>query len=142
MGDLGGGAAATFPVALYVLLISYFALLLIPYSDLLDVLSLMCMIKYASAYVMLISVIKLTRKMPNILTIQKTYMHRQFSSIGFAADDCKKRHFYNPINALVVVEFLVFYHTFSAPTWLFLQDPRMDGNYKLSLEKDQLWSKL
>ena len=83
MGDLsdnyGGGAAATFPVALYVLLISYFALLLIPYSDLLDVLSLMCMVKYASAIVMLISVIKLTRKLPNNLTIQKHYMLRKFS---------------------------------------------------------------
>ena len=31
---------------------------------------------------------------------------------------------------------------FSAPTWLFLQDPRMEGNYKHSLEEDQLWSKL
>ena len=50
MGDLngnhGGVATATFPVAMYVLLISYFALLLLPYSDLLDVLSLMCMVKY------------------------------------------------------------------------------------------------
>ena len=84
-GDHGGGAAATFPVALYVLFISSFALLLIPYSDLLYVLSLMCMVKYVSAIVMLISVIKLTRKLPNKLTIQKPYMHRQFSSAGFAA---------------------------------------------------------
>ena len=42
----------------------------------------------------------------------------------------------------VVVGLLVFYRTFSAPTWLFLQDPGMEGNYKHSLEKDQLWSKL
>ena len=54
---------------MYVLLISYFALLLVPYPYLLDVLSLLCMVQYASAYVMMLSVIKLTRKLPNILTI-------------------------------------------------------------------------
>ena len=41
----GGGAAATFPVAMYVLYIFSLALLLVPYSDLLDVHSLMCMVK-------------------------------------------------------------------------------------------------
>ena len=74
MGDLSGGhdggAAATFPVALYMLLISSFALLLIPYSDLLDVLSLMCMVKYASAYVMLFLVTKLTRGSRGIEILQ------------------------------------------------------------------------
>ncbi|KAK1660850.1 hypothetical protein QYE76_049009 [Lolium multiflorum] len=50
MGDInnthGGGAAAasaTFPVAMYVLFLSYLALLLVPYSDLMHVLNLMCM---------------------------------------------------------------------------------------------------
>lgn len=89
MGDIndghGDGAAATFPVAMYVLFLSYYALLLVPYSDLLDVLSLMCMVKYVSANVMLFSVIKLTRKLPNNLTIQKPDVHRQFSPSGFAA---------------------------------------------------------
>jgi hypothetical protein len=41
-------------------------LLLIPYSDLL---SLTCMVKYVSIAVMLLSVIKLTRKLPNNLTV-------------------------------------------------------------------------
>jgi nitrate reductase gamma subunit len=75
MGDInnthgGGGAAAsaTFPVAMYVLFLSYLALLLFPYSDLMHVLSLMCVVKYACASVMLFSVIELTRKLPNILT--------------------------------------------------------------------------
>jgi hypothetical protein len=56
MGDInnthGGGAAAagaTFPVAMYVL-------------------SLMSMVKYACASVVLLSVIKLSRKWPNNLT--------------------------------------------------------------------------
>ncbi|KAK1608899.1 hypothetical protein QYE76_032572 [Lolium multiflorum] len=62
MGDLnnthGGGAAAagaTFPVAMYVLFLSYLALLLVPCSDLMHVLSLMCVVKYACASVMLLS---------------------------------------------------------------------------------------
>ena len=65
MGDIndshGGAAGATFPVAMYVLFLSYLALLLVPCSDLMHVLSLMCMVKYACAFVMLLSVIKLTR---------------------------------------------------------------------------------
>jgi hypothetical protein len=71
MGDInnfhGGGAAtgATFPVALYVLFLPYLALLLVPCLDLMHVLSLMCAIKYACASVMLLSAIKLTRKLPN-----------------------------------------------------------------------------
>jgi chromate transport protein ChrA len=75
MGDInnthGGDAAAagaTFPVAMYVLLLSYLALLLVPCSDLMHVLSLMCVVKYACASVILLSVIKLTRKLPNNLT--------------------------------------------------------------------------
>jgi hypothetical protein len=71
MGDInnthGGGAAAgaTFPVAMYMLFLSYLTLLLVPCSDLMRVLSLMCVINYACASVMLLSVIKLTRKLPN-----------------------------------------------------------------------------
>jgi chromate transport protein ChrA len=72
MGDInnshgGGGATAgaTFPVAMYVISLSYLALLLVPCSDLMHVLSLMCVVKYACASVMLLSVIKLTRKLPN-----------------------------------------------------------------------------
>ena len=77
------------------------------------------------------------------LFIQAAFLlkDKQESKLG-DVDDCKKRHFYNPIKVLVVVGLLVFYRTFSAPTWLFLQDPGMEGNYKHSLEKDQLWSKL
>ncbi|KAK1681343.1 hypothetical protein QYE76_042191 [Lolium multiflorum] len=62
MGDInnthGGGAAAagaTFPVAMYVFFLSYLALLLVPCSDLMHVLSLMCVVKYACASVMLLS---------------------------------------------------------------------------------------
>ena len=66
MGDMnnghGDGAAATFPVAMYMLSFPFLALLLTPYPDLLDVLSLICMVKYVSANVMLFSVIKLTWK--------------------------------------------------------------------------------
>ncbi|KAK1698076.1 hypothetical protein QYE76_014773 [Lolium multiflorum] len=47
MGDinysLGGASGATFPVTMYVLLLSYFTLLLVPCSDLMYVLGLMCM---------------------------------------------------------------------------------------------------
>jgi hypothetical protein len=55
----GGGATAgaTFPVAMYVLFLSYLALLLVSFSDLMHVLSLICVVKYASASVMLFSVI-------------------------------------------------------------------------------------
>ncbi|KAK1695597.1 hypothetical protein QYE76_012294 [Lolium multiflorum] len=59
MGDIshshGGDAGATFPVAMYVLFLPYLALLLVPFSDLMHVLSLMCVVKYACAYVMLLS---------------------------------------------------------------------------------------
>ncbi|KAK1606289.1 hypothetical protein QYE76_029962 [Lolium multiflorum] len=55
MGDInnthgggGGAAGATFPVAMYVLFLSYLALLLVPCSDLMHVLSLMCMVKQFS----------------------------------------------------------------------------------------------
>jgi hypothetical protein len=48
---------------MYVLVILNLALLLAPYSNLLHVISMMCMVKYVSAYV-----IKLTRKLPNNLT--------------------------------------------------------------------------
>ncbi|KAK1665715.1 hypothetical protein QYE76_053874 [Lolium multiflorum] len=73
MGDInnthgGGAAGATFPVAMYVLFLSYLALLLVPCSDLMHVLSLMCVVKYVCASVMLLSVINLTRKLPNIPT--------------------------------------------------------------------------
>jgi choline-glycine betaine transporter len=66
----GGGSAAdaTFPVAMYVIFISYLALLLVPCLDLMQVLSMMCVVKYACASVMLFSVIKLTRKLSNNLT--------------------------------------------------------------------------
>ncbi|KAK1651680.1 hypothetical protein QYE76_069485 [Lolium multiflorum] len=54
-GDGGAAAGATFPVAMYVLFLSYLALLLVPCSDLMHVLSLMCVVKYACASVMLLS---------------------------------------------------------------------------------------
>jgi chromate transport protein ChrA len=70
MGDInnshgGVAAGATFPVAMYVFFLSYLALLLVPCSDLMHVLSLMCVVKYACASVMLLLVIKLIRKLPN-----------------------------------------------------------------------------
>jgi hypothetical protein len=74
MGDInnshGGGAAAgvTFPVAIYVVFLSYLPLLVVPCSDLMHVLSLMCVVNYACASVMLLSVIKLTWKLHNNLT--------------------------------------------------------------------------
>ncbi|KAK1616687.1 hypothetical protein QYE76_022204 [Lolium multiflorum] len=75
MGDIdyshGGAAGATFPVAMYVLFLFYFALLLVPCFDLMHVLSLMCMVKYACASVMVLSVINLTRKLPNNLTLER-----------------------------------------------------------------------
>jgi hypothetical protein len=71
MGDVHGGAAAvpTFPVALYVLLISYLALVLVSFVDLLDVLACLHMVKLTSVYVLLTLVIKLTRKLLHILTL-------------------------------------------------------------------------
>jgi hypothetical protein len=69
MGDIndshGGDVGATFPVAMYVLFFSYLAPLFVPCSDRMHVLSLMCVVKYACASVMLLSVIKFTRKLPN-----------------------------------------------------------------------------
>jgi hypothetical protein len=71
INDSHGGVAAesTFSAATYMVFLSYLALLLIPCSHVMFVLSLMCMVKYASAFVMLLSVIKFTQKMPNILTV-------------------------------------------------------------------------
>jgi hypothetical protein len=70
MGDHHGAAAVpTFPVALYVLLVSYFVLLFVPFVDLLYVLACLHVVKLSSAYVLLTSVIKLTRKLLNILTM-------------------------------------------------------------------------
>jgi hypothetical protein len=56
----GGGVAAgaTFQICFFLF---YLALLLISCSDLMHMVSLMCMIKYASASVMLFSVIKFSR---------------------------------------------------------------------------------
>jgi hypothetical protein len=85
MGDNHGAAVAVpaFLVALCVLLVSYFTLL--PFIDLLDVLVCLHVVKLSSSYVLLTLVIKLTWKFLNILTIQKSYMFRQFSLVGFAA---------------------------------------------------------
>jgi hypothetical protein len=74
MSDINNGhgdaaARVTIPVTMSVLKLSYFALLLVPCSDLIHVLSLLCLIKYVSASMMLFSVIKLTWKLPNNLTI-------------------------------------------------------------------------
>jgi hypothetical protein len=52
---------------MYVLLILYIAVSHVPYSDLLVILSLICMIKLASASMMLLSIIELSRKLPNNL---------------------------------------------------------------------------
>jgi chromate transport protein ChrA len=87
MGDNHGGAAVAvlaFPVAPYVFLISYLALVLVPFADMLDVLACLHVVKLTSAYLMLTLVIKITRKLLNILTIQKPYMIRQFLPAGFA----------------------------------------------------------
>jgi hypothetical protein len=81
MGDNHGGAAAAvpaFPITLYVLLISYLALVLVPFADLLDVLACLYVVKLTSACLLLTLAIKLTQKFLNILTIQKAYMIRQF----------------------------------------------------------------
>jgi chromate transport protein ChrA len=71
MGDNHGGAIVVvpaFPVAPYVLLISYLALVLVPFADLLDVLACLHVVKLTSAYLLLTSVIKFTQKLLNILT--------------------------------------------------------------------------
>jgi hypothetical protein len=63
MGDNHGGAVATvpaFPVALYVLLILYLALVMVPFADLLDVLACLHVVKLTTAYLLLIYIIKLT----------------------------------------------------------------------------------
>jgi hypothetical protein len=64
MGDHHGAAAVpTFPVALYVILISYFALLLVPFM-----LACLYLVKLSCAYVLHTLVTKLIRKLLNILT--------------------------------------------------------------------------
>jgi hypothetical protein len=71
MGDNHGGAAAAvlaFPIVPYVLLISYLALVLVLFADLLDVLAYLYVVKLTNAYLMLTSIIKLTQKLLNILT--------------------------------------------------------------------------
>jgi chromate transport protein ChrA len=77
MGDNHGGAAAAavpaFSVAPYVLLIVYLALVLVPFANLLDVLACLHVVKLTSAYLLLTSVIKLTRKLLNILTALRFY---------------------------------------------------------------------
>jgi hypothetical protein len=71
MGDNHGVVAAmvpTFPVALYVHLVSYLALALVPFVYLLDVLVCPHVVQLSSTYVLLTSEIKLTWKLLNILT--------------------------------------------------------------------------
>jgi chromate transport protein ChrA len=72
MGKNHGVAAAVlaFLDALYVLLVSYFTLLRV-FANLLDVLACLHVVKLSSAYVLLTLVIKLTRKLLNILTGRK-----------------------------------------------------------------------
>jgi chromate transport protein ChrA len=60
----------TFPVAPYVFLILYLALVLVLFTDLLDVLACLHVVKLTSAYLLLTSVIELTRKLLNILTVK------------------------------------------------------------------------
>jgi hypothetical protein len=59
----------TAPVTMYMLTLSLFALVLAPYSYFLVVLSLICIVKYGSACVMLLSVIILNWKLPNSKTL-------------------------------------------------------------------------
>jgi hypothetical protein len=60
MSDLNNETGvATFPVTMYVLILSYLAPILAPYSGMLDVLIMISMIKFASASVMF-SVMKFT----------------------------------------------------------------------------------
>ncbi|KAK1650383.1 hypothetical protein QYE76_068188 [Lolium multiflorum] len=68
-GDGAAAAGATFPVAMYVLFLSYLALLLVPCSDLMHVLSLMCVVKYACASVMLLSLRKTNRVLDGRVTV-------------------------------------------------------------------------
>jgi hypothetical protein len=71
MSDNHGGAAAVVPafrVVPYVLLISYLVLVLVPFADLLDMLTCLYVVKLTSTYFLLTSVIKLTQKFLNILT--------------------------------------------------------------------------
>jgi chromate transport protein ChrA len=60
--------AATFQVAMYVLILSYFALFVVPYANLVNVPSLMHAVKSAIACIMFLLVIKLTQKLPNNMT--------------------------------------------------------------------------
>jgi chromate transport protein ChrA len=64
----GVAAVMAFPCPTYVLYLCLFALVLAPYADLLVVLKLMHVAKFARASVVMISVIKLTRKLLNSLT--------------------------------------------------------------------------
>jgi hypothetical protein len=69
MDDNNGAAAVSaFLVALYVLLLSYLALVLVSFADLLDVLVCLHVVKLISAYVLITAVIKLTWKLHNLLT--------------------------------------------------------------------------
>jgi hypothetical protein len=54
-------SAATFRAAMYMRILSYFALVLVPYVDLVSVLGLIHVVKSASVCTMLISAIKLTK---------------------------------------------------------------------------------
>jgi hypothetical protein len=54
---------------LYVLLISYLGLVLVPYADLIDVLNLLHVVKMSNANMLLISVTKLTWKLLNNIAI-------------------------------------------------------------------------
>jgi hypothetical protein len=69
MADINNKAlVAISPIATYVFFISFPPLVLPPYTDFLHVLSMIHVIKFASVYVMLISRIKLARKLLNNLT--------------------------------------------------------------------------
>jgi hypothetical protein len=61
MGDnLGASvvAVSTFPVALYVLLIFYLALVMVPFENMLDMLACPYVVKLSGAYVLLTLIIK------------------------------------------------------------------------------------
>jgi hypothetical protein len=61
MSDINNGAsAATFLIPIYVSILYYFALVHVPYAGLVDVLSLMHVVKSASACVTFISLIEFT----------------------------------------------------------------------------------
>jgi hypothetical protein len=55
----GAAAAPAFLIAMYMLLISHLALFLVPFVDLLVVFACLHMVKLASAYTLLTSLIKL-----------------------------------------------------------------------------------